>query len=159
MLKENGYQESITSKIFKRTINNHSLSQSQQQTQAPDIQEEKIRKSINLPHVEGTSKKLRRVLRSHKIRSTFYTEITFEKLFGKPKDRVLQKIKTILLMKLPVVNANKSTLMNLNGLQNCVQINTKDMSGIAIVIRMKLRNIVGKQITESRSEIWLPILR
>ena len=62
-------------------------------------------------------------------------------------------------MKLPVVNANKSTLMNLNGLQNCVQINTKDMSGIAIVIRMKLRNIVRKQITKSRSEIWLPILR
>ena len=142
MLKENGYQESITSKIFKRTVNNHSLSQSLMQ--APDIQEEKIRKSINLPHVEGTSKKLRRVLRSNKIRSAFYTEITFKKLFGKPKDQVLQRIKTILLMKLTVVNANKSTLMNINGLQNCVQINTKDMSGIAIVIRMKLQNIAGK---------------
>ena len=110
------------------------MSQSQQQAQAPDIQEEKIRKSINLPHVEGTSKKLRRVLRSNKIRSTFYTKITFKNLFGKPKDRVLQRIKTILLMKLTVVNANKSTLMNLNGLKNCVQINTKGMSGIAIVI-------------------------
>ena len=30
MLKENGYQESITSKVFKRFTNNHSLPQSQQ---------------------------------------------------------------------------------------------------------------------------------
>ena len=31
VLKENGYQESIISKIFKRITNNHRLSQSQQQ--------------------------------------------------------------------------------------------------------------------------------
>ena len=37
MLKENGYQESIISKIFNRTTNNHSLSKLQQQTQATDI--------------------------------------------------------------------------------------------------------------------------
>ena len=66
LLKENGYQESIISKIFKRITNNHSLSQLQQQTQAADIQEEEIRMSINLPYVEGTIKKLRRILRSHK---------------------------------------------------------------------------------------------
>ena len=35
--------------------------------------------SINLPYVEGTSEKLRRILRSHKIRSTFYTEKTLRK--------------------------------------------------------------------------------
>ena len=46
MLKENGYQESIISKIFKRITNNHSLHQSQQQMQATDMQEEKIRMSI-----------------------------------------------------------------------------------------------------------------
>ena len=34
VLKENGYQESIISKIFKRITNNHSLPQLQQQTQA-----------------------------------------------------------------------------------------------------------------------------
>ena len=33
MLKENGNQESIISKIFKKITNNYSLSQSQQQTQ------------------------------------------------------------------------------------------------------------------------------
>ena len=37
VLKKNGYQESIVSKIFKRITNNHSLSQLQQQTQATDI--------------------------------------------------------------------------------------------------------------------------
>ena len=88
MLKENGYQESIISKIFKRITNNQSLPQLQQQTQAAGIQEQEIRMSINLPYVEGTSKKLRRILRSHKIRSTFYTESTLHKLLCKPKDRV-----------------------------------------------------------------------
>ena len=47
MLKENGYQESIISKIFKRITNNHNLPQSQQQTQATDIQEEEIKMNMN----------------------------------------------------------------------------------------------------------------
>ena len=75
MLKENGYQESIISKILKRNTNNPSLCQSQQQTQA--TYEDEIKMSINLPHVEGTSERLRRVFISHKIRSSFYTESTF----------------------------------------------------------------------------------
>ena len=87
-LKENGYRESIINKIFRRITNNHSLPQSQQLTQATDIQEEEIKTSINLPYIEGTSEKLRRILRSHKIRSTFYTEMTLRKLLCKPKDRV-----------------------------------------------------------------------
>ena len=44
--------------------------------------------SINLPYVEGTSEKLRRILRSHKIRSTFYNEMTLHKLLCNTKDRV-----------------------------------------------------------------------
>ena len=82
MLKENGYQESVINKIFRSV----SLPQSQQLTEATDIQEQEIRMSINLPYVEGTSEKLRRILRSHKIRSTFYTEMTLRKLLCKPKD-------------------------------------------------------------------------
>ena len=88
VLKENGYQESIINKIFRRITNNHSLPQSQQLTQVTDIQEEEIRMSINLPCVEGTSEKLRRILRSNKIRSIFYTEKTLLKLLCKPKDGV-----------------------------------------------------------------------
>ena len=44
--------------------------------------------NINLLYVEGTSEKLWRILRSHKIRSTFYTETTLCKLLFKPKDWV-----------------------------------------------------------------------
>ena len=84
VLKENGDQESITNQIFKRITNNHGLPQSQEQTQVKDIQEEEIRMSINLSYVESTSEKLRRILRSHKIRSTFCTENTLCKLLCKP---------------------------------------------------------------------------
>ena len=44
--------------------------------------------SINLLYAERTSEKLQRILRSHKIISTFYIEITLRKLLFKPKDRV-----------------------------------------------------------------------
>ena len=94
MLKENGCQESIISKIFRRITNNHSFLQSQQLTQATDIQEEEIRMSINLPSVKGTSEKLWRIPRSHKIRSTFYTEKTLCKLLCKPKDCVATEDKS-----------------------------------------------------------------
>ena len=63
MLKENGYKESIISKIFKIITSNYSLSQSQQQNQA-GIQEEEIRMSLNLPYIEGTGVKLRQILKS-----------------------------------------------------------------------------------------------
>ena len=76
VLKENGYQESIISKIFKRITNHYSLPQSQQQTQATAILEEEFRMSVNLPHVQRTSEQLRCILKSDKIRSTFYTENT-----------------------------------------------------------------------------------
>ena len=44
--------------------------------------------SINIPYVAGTNEKLWRILRSHKIRLTFYTEKTLHKLLYKPKDWV-----------------------------------------------------------------------
>ena len=115
MLKENGYRESIVNKIFRRITNNRSLPQSQQLTQATDIQEEEIRISKNLPYVEGTSEELWRILRSHKIRSTFYTKMTLRKLLCKPKDRVATE-DTISFMKLTVVTVKQFTLVNLNGL-------------------------------------------
>ena len=95
VLKENGYQESIISKAFKRITNNHRLPQSQQLTLATYIQEEEIRMSINLPYVEDTSEKQRHILRSRKIRSTFYTENALHKLLCKPKDQAATEVKTI----------------------------------------------------------------
>ena len=44
--------------------------------------------SVNLPYGEGTIEKLRHILKSHKIKTTFYTESSLLKLFCKPKDRV-----------------------------------------------------------------------
>ena len=44
--------------------------------------------SIDLSYVEGTSEKLLRILISHEIRSTFYTENTLRKLLCKLKDLV-----------------------------------------------------------------------
>ena len=99
VLKKNEYQESIIDKTFRKITNNHSLPQSQQLTQATDIQEEEIRMSIDLPYVEGTSEKLRRILRSHKIRSTFYTEITC-----KPKDRVATEDKNNIVYEIDCSN-------------------------------------------------------
>ena len=72
--------------------------------QATDIQEEEIRISINLPYVEGTSEKLRRILRSHKIRSTFYTEMTLRKLLCKPKDRVATEDKNNIVYEIDCSN-------------------------------------------------------
>ena len=41
-----------------------------------------------MPYVEGTSEKIRRKLRSYKIRSAAYTENTLRKLLCEPKIRV-----------------------------------------------------------------------
>ena len=53
-----------------------------------DILKEEITMGINLTYSEGTGENLRHMLRSHKKRSTFYTENTLWKLFCKPKDWV-----------------------------------------------------------------------
>ena len=60
--------------------------------------------SRNLPYVEGTSKKLRRILRSHKIRSTFYTEMNSRKLFCKRKDRVVAEDKNSIVYEIDCSN-------------------------------------------------------
>ena len=147
MLKENGYQGSIISKILKRITNNHSLPQSQQQTQAIDIQEKEIRMSKNLLYVEGTGEKLWHIPRSHKIRSTFYNENTLLKLLCKPKDLVATEDKTNIVYEIDCSNCEAVYFSESKRSLKLHSDDTKDLSGIAIVIRMKLLNTVGKQIT------------
>ena len=53
--------------------------------------------SGNIPYVESISKKLRRILRSQKLRSTFDTESTLRKLVCKPKDRVATEDKNYIV--------------------------------------------------------------
>ena len=48
-------------------------------------------------------------------------------------------------MKLTVETMKQSTLVKLNGPYNRVHINTKDLSPIETVIRIKLEKAVGKQ--------------
>ena len=72
--------------------------------QTTDIQEEEIRMSIKLPSVEGTSEKLRRILRSYKIRPTFQTESTLRKLICKPKDRVTTEDKNNIIYQIDCSN-------------------------------------------------------
>ena len=49
--------------------------------------------SLTLPYVEGISEKLWRILRSHKIRSTFYIESTLPKLLCEPRDQKTTEVK------------------------------------------------------------------
>ena len=63
--------------------------------------------SINLPYIEGTREKLRAILGSHKVRFTFYTEITLRKLLCKPRDRVATEVRKRSFMKLTVVTVFK----------------------------------------------------
>ena len=59
---------------------------------------------MNLPYVKGTSGKLRRIRRSHKIRSTFYTKMTFRKLLCKPRDQVATQDKNSILYEIDCSN-------------------------------------------------------
>ena len=60
--------------------------------------------SINIRHVEDTSKELRRVLRSHTIRSIFYTVNTFRKVLYKVKYRVTADNKNNFVFQIDCVN-------------------------------------------------------
>ena len=62
--------------------------------------------SINLPYFGGTIEKLRLILRSHKIRSTFYNESTLRKLLCKPKDRVAREDKNNVVYEIDCSNCD-----------------------------------------------------
>ena len=50
-----------------------------------------------MKYIEDTSEKLRSILRSHKIISTFYTEKTLHKVLSKPKNRVATEDKNTIV--------------------------------------------------------------
>ena len=54
--------------------------------------------------MESTSEKLRRILRSHKVRSTFYTEMTLCKPLCKPNNRVATEDKSNILYEIGCSN-------------------------------------------------------
>ena len=83
--------------------NNYIFPQSQQQTQATDIQEEEIRMGINLPYVKVFSEKLQLKLGTHRTRFIFDTENTLRKLVVHLKIEWLQKMKRKSFWKLTLV--------------------------------------------------------
>ena len=91
VLEENVCQESIISKIFKGITK--------------DVQEEEIRMSVNFPFFECISEKLRLILRSNKIRSTFYTESTLRERLCKPKARVATEDKNKIIYEINCSNS------------------------------------------------------
>ena len=97
------------SKIFNRITNDYNLSQSQQRTQVTDIQGEEIKMNISL-RVEGTNEKLRRILRSHKIRSTFYNVSSFCERLCKLKDRVATEDKNNVNCEIDYINCEAAYL-------------------------------------------------
>ena len=60
--------------------------------------------SINLTCIECNSEKLRRIVGSHKISSTFYIENTFHKLLCKPIDGVGTEDKNKIVYKIDCSN-------------------------------------------------------
>ena len=99
--------------------------------------------SLNLLHVEGNSEKLRRIVRSHKIRSIFYTEKTQRK----PKDRVATEDKNNIVYKNDCSNCEAVYFGEFKRSLKSRSDEYKRSVRNAIVIRMELLNTAGKQIT------------
>ena len=66
----------------------------------------KIKMSTNLPYFKGTGKKLRCILRYHKLRSTFYTENNLHKKLCKPKNWVATEDNNNIVYKTDYNNCN-----------------------------------------------------
>ena len=69
------------------------------------------------------------------------------KLLCKLKDRVATEDKNNIVYEIDCSNYDTAYFCESKRSLNHIQMKTKDLSGIAIVIRMKLLNTVGKQIT------------
>ena len=99
------------------------------------------RKSTNLPKVKGTSgvySNLRCILKSHKIRSTFYTDNTMHKLLCKLKDPVATEDKNNMVHEINYCSNCKAGYFGESkwSLKNRVQMNTEDLSRIAFAERI-----------------------
>ena len=78
-------RKALLVKLLRELLTITSCLSHNNKAQIQATQEEEIRININLLRVEGINEKLRRILKSHKIRSTFYTKSTLRKLLCTPK--------------------------------------------------------------------------
>jgi uncharacterized protein (UPF0335 family) len=68
--------------------------------------EQELIKHVNLPYTQGTSEQLRRILRKHKIRSTFYSTDTLRQKLSHPKDPIEMDNKNNIIYKIPCKDCN-----------------------------------------------------
>ena len=85
---------------------------------------------INLPYVESTSEKLWCILRSHKIRSTFYTEKSLHKLICKPKTQAATEDKNNIVYGTDCSNCQEVYFCESKRSLKLGSYNTKYLSGI-----------------------------
>ena len=109
---------------------------------------ERDQMSINLLRVWATSENLKQTLRSHKIKSTFYTDSTLHKVFWKLKDPVATEDKNYILYEIDCSKCEAAYFCESKRSLKSRQINTKDLSQVAILKKIK-QNTVGKHITTS----------
>ena len=65
-------------------------------------------KFISLPYIKGTSKTLKRIFATHKIKCPFYSKETPRKHLSKPKDLVELDKKSSVVYKIPCKDCNVS---------------------------------------------------
>ena len=91
-----------------------------------------------------TSEKLWRILRSRKIRSTFYTENTLCKLLCKPKDRVATEDKNNMVYQIDCSNCEEVYFgESKQSLKSCSDEHKKSVRNCDYD-KKKLQNIFGK---------------
>ena len=98
---------------------------------------ERDQMSINLLCVWATSENLKQTLRSHKIKSTFYTDSTLHKVFWKLKDPVATEDKNYILYEIDCSKCEAAYFCESKRSLKSRQINTKDLSQVAILKKIK----------------------
>ena len=103
-------------------------------------------KFISLPYIKGTSEILKRIFATHKIKCSFYSKETLRKHLSKPKDLVELDKKATLYTKFLAKIAMFSILVKQKYLSKLEQTSIKKQLKTKMLIKMKLRTIVGKMI-------------
>ena len=81
------------------------------------------------------------------VKNYFYTKNILSKLICNPKYRVAARDRNKIIYEIDCSNCEVAYFGKCKWSLNCVQMKPKDLSGILIVKRIKLQNIVSKQIT------------
>ena len=102
VLMSNDYSK----KMINRVQNKVERRKTMPRVDSEETEEEELVGHVNLPYVKGTSEILRRILQSHKIRSTFYSKDTLRKSLSHPKDPISVELQNNVVYKIPCNDCN-----------------------------------------------------